>query len=57
MAIELTKRAVDIGEEQTLANGIRTEFAAIEHILGASDWREGLKRFDESIGGKGKDRD
>lgn len=52
LALALTKRAVDLGEEMTLANGIKTEMAAIEHILSTGDWKEGLQRFDSEIGGK-----
>ncbi len=50
LALKLTKRAVDLGEEQTLANGIRTEMAAIEHILATGEWKAGLDRFNETVG-------
>lgn len=56
LAIALTKRSVDLGEEMTLANGIRAEMAAIEHILATGDWKAGLDRFDASIGSSRADR-
>lgn len=50
LAMTLTKRAVDLGEEMTLTNGIRAEMAAIEHNLAAGEWKAGLKQFDKQIG-------
>ena len=54
LAMMLTKRAVDLGEEMTLANGIRAEMAAIEHNLAGGEWKAGLKQFDKKIGGSKK---
>lgn len=39
LAIQLTKRSVDVGEEVTLDNGIRVEMMAIERNLAAGGWR------------------
>jgi enoyl-CoA hydratase/carnithine racemase len=50
LAMELTKRAVDLGAETDLATGIRIEKAAIEHCLAASDWRRGIEAFSETVG-------
>lgn len=47
LAIELTKRAIDLGAETDLDRGIRIEMSAIEQNLAAGDWREGVRRFQE----------
>jgi enoyl-CoA hydratase/carnithine racemase len=39
LAIQLTKRSVDVGEEATLDSGIRVEMMAIERNLAAGGWR------------------
>ncbi|MGP3938611.1 enoyl-CoA hydratase/isomerase family protein [Streptomyces sp. 6N106] len=45
LAIELTKRAVDLGGETDLDRGIRIEMAAIEQCLTDDGWRDGVDRF------------
>ncbi|MFE7422081.1 enoyl-CoA hydratase/isomerase family protein [Rhodococcus sp. NPDC057529] len=45
LAIELTKQAIDLGEESDLDRGIRIEMAAIERCLADGGWREGVTRF------------
>lgn len=45
LAISLTKQAVDLGEEVSIAQGVRIEYAAIRHNLAAGDWNEGQERF------------
>ncbi|MFJ8932802.1 enoyl-CoA hydratase/isomerase family protein [Streptomyces sp. NPDC102364] len=45
LAIELTKRAVDLGGETDLDRGIRIEMAAIEQCLSEGSWRDGVERF------------
>lgn len=45
LAIQLTKQAVDLGEEVPLATGIRIEMAAIERMLADGGWRDGVARF------------
>jgi len=51
LATRLTKRAVDLGSEVTLDQGIRIEMAAIEQNLAQGDWRKGLDEFAASQGG------
>ena len=53
LAMRLTKQCVDQGSKTDLTNGIAIEMAAIRQVLEASDWRDGLKRF-ETIVGAGK---
>jgi enoyl-CoA hydratase/carnithine racemase len=50
LAMALTKQAVDLGEETTLANGIRVEMAAVERNLAAGDWRKGVEKFAQTVG-------
>jgi enoyl-CoA hydratase len=50
LAMALTKQAVDLGEETTLANGIRVEMAAIERNLAAGDWKKGVEKFAQTVG-------
>lgn len=45
LAMQLTKNAVDLGEEVPLSTGIRVEMAAIERVLAEGSWREGVARF------------
>lgn len=45
LAIRLTKKAVDMGSETDLANGIRIEMAAIEHCLSDGGWKKGIEEF------------
>ncbi|WP_190815324.1 enoyl-CoA hydratase/isomerase family protein [Saccharopolyspora pogona] len=45
LAIELTKRAVDLGAETDLDRGIRIEMSAIEQNLADGGWRDGFQRF------------
>lgn len=51
LAIQLTKQAVDLGEEVALTTGIRTEMAAIERLLSDGGWRKGIEDFGNKIGG------
>jgi enoyl-CoA hydratase/carnithine racemase len=51
LAIQLTKQAVDLGEEVALSTGIRTEMAAIERVLADGGWRKGIEDFGSKIGG------
>lgn len=48
LAIELTKQAIDLGEETDLDRGIRIEMAAIERNLADGTWRTGVQRFTEA---------
>ncbi len=48
LAIELTKQAIDLGEETDLDRGIRIEMAAIERCLADGGWRDGVDRFNAS---------
>jgi enoyl-CoA hydratase len=50
LAIELTKKAVDLGAKTDLATGIRIEMAAIERCLAGSDWRKGIAAFSDKVG-------
>ncbi len=52
LAIQLTKQAVDLGEEVALTTGIRTEMAAIERVLADGGWRKGIEDFGNKIGGE-----
>ncbi len=45
LAMQLTKNAVDLGEEVPLATGIRIELSAIERVLAEGGWRGGVERF------------
>ena len=45
LAMQLTKGAVDLGEELPLSSGIRIELAAIERVLAEGGWRAGVERF------------
>ncbi|MEV5544125.1 enoyl-CoA hydratase/isomerase family protein [Saccharopolyspora shandongensis] len=45
LAIQLTKRAVDLGGETDLDRGIRIEMSAIEQNLADGGWRDGVQRF------------
>ena len=47
-AIELTKRAIDEGEETTLAEGIQAELRAIDENLASGDWQAGIARFNQN---------
>lgn len=51
LAMQLTKQAIDLGEEVSLAQGIAVEVAAIEHNLAQGDWRGGIASFSSKIGG------
>lgn len=51
LAIQLTKQAVDLGEEVALTTGIRTEMAAIERVLADGGWRAGIEDFKHKVGG------
>lgn len=51
LAMQLTKQAVDLGEEVALATGIRTEMAAIERVLSDGHWRQGIEDFGQKVGG------
>jgi len=50
LAMALTKQAVDLGEETSLANGIRIEMAAIERCLADGGWRKGVDNFAQAVG-------
>lgn len=50
LAMQLTKQAVDQGSRTDLASGIEIEMAAIRQVLGASDWRAGVERFNKEVG-------
>lgn len=50
IAIALTKRAVDLGEEVSLQKGIKIELAHIEIALAGTEWRNGLQKFAEEVG-------
>lgn len=52
LAMQLTKQAVDLGEEVALATGIRTEMAAIERLLADGQWRKGIEDFGQKVGGE-----
>jgi enoyl-CoA hydratase/carnithine racemase len=54
LSMALTKQAVDLGEEMTLANGIRLEMSAIERCLADGDWRKGIENFARTVGAAGK---
>lgn len=49
LAIELTKQAIDLGEEVELAKGIRIELAAIERCLADDGWRRGIEQFSQNV--------
>jgi enoyl-CoA hydratase/carnithine racemase len=51
LAMELTKQAVDLGEQVDLATGIRIELAAIDRCLAGGDWRHGVETFAREVGG------
>lgn len=53
LAMALTKQAIDLGHETNLGNGIRIEMAAIERNLADGNWRVGIEKFSETVGGKG----
>ncbi len=50
LAMALTKQAVDLGEEATLATGIRIEMAQIERVLAEGGWRQGVEAFGRTVG-------
>ncbi len=54
LAMTLTKQAVDLGEETTLANGIRIEMSGIERCLADGGWRKGIENFAQTVGTPGK---
>jgi enoyl-CoA hydratase/carnithine racemase len=54
IAIALTKRAVDLGEEVSLSTGIRVELAHIESALAGAEWRKGIEKFAENVGTRGR---
>jgi enoyl-CoA hydratase/carnithine racemase len=45
LAIQLTKQSIDLGDETTLHNGLRIEFAAIERVLADGGWRGAVEGF------------
>lgn len=51
LAMQLTKQAVDLGEEVPLATGIRIELAQIERLLAEGGWRQGVEAFAREVGG------
>ena len=56
LAMMLTKQAVDMGEEVSLAEGLAIEMQKIEACLAGAEWREGLAAFARDVGkpdGKG----
>ena len=55
LAIELTKQAIELGEETDLDRGIRIEMAAIERGLADGAWRAGVRRFTGSAGGEAQE--
>lgn len=50
LAMQLTKQAVDLGEEVPLATGIRIEMAQIERVLADGGWRQGIESFARNVG-------
>jgi enoyl-CoA hydratase/carnithine racemase len=54
LAMMLTKQAVDLGEETTLANGIRIEMSGVERCLADGGWRKGIETFAQAVGTAGK---
>ena len=54
LAMQLTKQAVDLGEEVPLATGIRVEMAQIERVLADGGWRRGVESFARNVGSAAK---
>jgi enoyl-CoA hydratase/carnithine racemase len=54
LALRLTKRAIDLGSETDLENGIRIELAAIEHNHADGEWSTGVEKFTATVGQKEK---
>jgi enoyl-CoA hydratase/carnithine racemase len=44
-SMELTKKAIDMGEQVTLAQGINIEMSFIEQNLASGQWKDGVERF------------
>ena len=49
LAMALTKQAVELGEEVSLATGVRIELAQIERLLADGGWRAGIERFAQNV--------
>ena len=54
LAMQLTKQAVDLGEETPLATGIRIEMAQVERVLAEGGWRRGVESFAQNVGSAAK---
>jgi enoyl-CoA hydratase/carnithine racemase len=52
LAMRLSKRCIDMGAETDLARGVEIEMMAIERALADREWREGVKAFGATVGGK-----
>jgi len=52
LAMELTKQAVENGEETDLSTGMRIELAAIDRLLAGDEWKKGIDAFTSKHGDK-----
>ncbi len=50
LAMQLTKKAIDEGGRTGLAEGVEIELSAIREVLGESDWRAGIEKFNSEVG-------
>jgi len=55
LAMTLTKQAVDLGEEVSLATGIRIEMAQVERVLADGEWRASVAHFSRDAKREGQD--
>jgi enoyl-CoA hydratase/carnithine racemase len=50
LAMALTKEAMNLGSQVSLAAGLQIEQGAVERCLRESDWREGVEQFAQVVG-------